>query len=119
LVRPQLLRKREAEKAAAEAAAARAAAREEEAAYSAGWLGGVELRVHHVDAVATRLRIAHRFAGQIFNLFAQSSGPSSSSRNDTVNYELDRTIRHTKLNVGDVVLNCEFTTLTLSPRVCE
>jgi flagellar biosynthesis/type III secretory pathway M-ring protein FliF/YscJ len=66
------------------------------------------------------LRIAHRFAGQIFNLFdllivtstAQSSGPSSSSRNDTVNYELDRTIRHTKLNV-------EFTTLTLSPRVCE
>lgn len=33
---------------------------------------------------------------------AQSSGPSSSTRNDTVNYELDRTIRHTKLNVGDV-----------------
>ncbi len=33
---------------------------------------------------------------------AQSSGPSSSSRNDTVNYELDRTIRHTKVNVGDV-----------------
>ncbi len=32
----------------------------------------------------------------------QSSGPSSSSRNDTVNYELDRTIRHTKVNVGDV-----------------
>lgn len=33
---------------------------------------------------------------------AQSKGPSSSSRNDTVNYELDRTIRHTKLNIGDV-----------------
>ena len=33
---------------------------------------------------------------------AQASGPSSSTRNDTVNYELDRTIRHTKLNVGDV-----------------
>ncbi|XXN65397.1 flagellar basal-body MS-ring/collar protein FliF [Enterobacter ludwigii] len=33
---------------------------------------------------------------------AQSTGPSSSTRNDTVNYELDRTIRHTKLNVGDV-----------------
>ncbi|MRS17582.1 flagellar basal body M-ring protein FliF [Enterobacteriaceae bacterium RIT692] len=33
---------------------------------------------------------------------AQPSGPSSSTRNDTVNYELDRTIRHTKLNVGDV-----------------
>ena len=32
----------------------------------------------------------------------QSSGPSSSSNNDTVNYELDRTIRHTKVNVGDV-----------------
>jgi len=33
---------------------------------------------------------------------AQNSGPSNSRRDDTVNYELDRTIRHTKVNVGDV-----------------
>ncbi|NIF21778.1 MULTISPECIES: flagellar basal-body MS-ring/collar protein FliF [Pantoea] len=33
---------------------------------------------------------------------AKSSGPSSSRRDDTVNYELDRTIRHTRLNTGDV-----------------
>ncbi|ERK17889.1 Flagellar M-ring protein FliF [Pantoea sp. AS-PWVM4] len=33
---------------------------------------------------------------------SEKSGPSSSRRDDTVNYELDRTIRHTKLNVGDV-----------------
>jgi flagellar M-ring protein FliF len=32
----------------------------------------------------------------------QNSGPSSSRHDDTVNYELDRTIRHTKVNVGDV-----------------
>jgi flagellar M-ring protein FliF len=28
--------------------------------------------------------------------------PTNSRRDDTVNYELDRTIRHTKMNVGDV-----------------
>lgn len=33
---------------------------------------------------------------------ARSAGPTSSRRDDTVNYELDRTIRHTKMNVGDV-----------------
>ncbi|MBM3073190.1 flagellar M-ring protein FliF [Enterobacter sp. RHBSTW-00994] len=31
-----------------------------------------------------------------------SSGPRSTSRNETTNYEVDRTIRHTKMNVGDV-----------------
>ncbi|MDQ1214477.1 flagellar basal-body MS-ring/collar protein FliF [Pantoea anthophila] len=31
-----------------------------------------------------------------------SATPTNSRRDDTVNYELDRTIRHTKLNVGDV-----------------
>ena len=41
-------------------------------------------------------------AGTTTSTAGQSSGPSSSSRNDTVNYELDRSIRHTKLNVGDV-----------------
>jgi flagellar M-ring protein FliF len=29
-------------------------------------------------------------------------GPRTSSRNETTNYEVDRTIRHTKLNVGDI-----------------
>ncbi|CAK6491844.1 Flagellar M-ring protein [Pantoea sp. Nvir] len=33
---------------------------------------------------------------------ANSSVPTNSRRDDTVNYELDRTIRHTKMNVGDV-----------------
>jgi len=33
---------------------------------------------------------------------AASSGPRNSSRNETSNYEVDRTIRHTKMNVGDV-----------------
>ena len=33
---------------------------------------------------------------------AASSGPRNSSRNETTNYEVDRTIRHTKMNVGDV-----------------
>ncbi|MGK3144309.1 flagellar basal-body MS-ring/collar protein FliF [Pantoea sp. C2G6] len=33
---------------------------------------------------------------------AASSTPTNSRRDETVNYELDRTIRHTKLNVGDV-----------------
>lgn len=31
-----------------------------------------------------------------------TAGPRSSQRNETTNYEVDRTIRHTKLNVGDV-----------------
>ncbi|HED1242724.1 TPA: flagellar M-ring protein FliF [Enterobacter bugandensis] len=31
-----------------------------------------------------------------------NAGPRSSSRNETTNYEVDRTIRHTKLNVGDI-----------------
>ncbi|WP_312241794.1 flagellar basal-body MS-ring/collar protein FliF [Pantoea sp.] len=33
---------------------------------------------------------------------ARPAGPTNSRRDDTVNYELDRTIRHTKMNVGDV-----------------
>ncbi|MCZ4058131.1 flagellar basal-body MS-ring/collar protein FliF [Pantoea sp. LMR881] len=33
---------------------------------------------------------------------AASTVPTNSRRDDTVNYELDRTIRHTKINVGDV-----------------
>lgn len=33
---------------------------------------------------------------------AASSGPRTSSRNETTNYEVDRTIRHTKMNTGDV-----------------
>jgi len=33
---------------------------------------------------------------------AATSGPRNSSRNETSNYEVDRTIRHTKMNVGDV-----------------
>ena len=33
---------------------------------------------------------------------ANSSGPRNTQRNETTNYEVDRTIRHTKMNVGDV-----------------
>ncbi|SFN63560.1 flagellar M-ring protein FliF [Izhakiella capsodis] len=33
---------------------------------------------------------------------ANSRTPSNTRRDNTVNYELDRTIRHTKINVGDV-----------------
>jgi len=33
---------------------------------------------------------------------AASAGPRNTSRNETTNYEVDRTIRHTKQNVGDV-----------------
>ncbi|WP_337010432.1 flagellar basal-body MS-ring/collar protein FliF [Pantoea sp. AS142] len=41
-------------------------------------------------------------AGQATNTAAASSTPTNSRRDDTVNYELDRSIRHTKVNVGDV-----------------
>ncbi|MDF9910937.1 UNVERIFIED_ORG: flagellar M-ring protein FliF [Pantoea brenneri] len=41
-------------------------------------------------------------ANQTTNTAAASAGPTNSRRDDTVNYELDRTIRHTKVNVGDV-----------------
>jgi len=33
---------------------------------------------------------------------AAASGPRNTTRNETTNYEVDRTIRHTKMNVGDV-----------------
>lgn len=33
---------------------------------------------------------------------ASSVGPRNTQRNETTNYEVDRTIRHTKMNVGDV-----------------
>ncbi|POP47584.1 flagellar M-ring protein FliF [Superficieibacter electus] len=33
---------------------------------------------------------------------SSNAGPRNSQRNETTNYEVDRTIRHTKLNVGDV-----------------
>lgn len=41
-------------------------------------------------------------ANQTTSTAAVSAGPTNSRRDDTVNYELDRTIRHTKVNVGDV-----------------
>ena len=41
-------------------------------------------------------------ASQTTSTAPASSGPTNSRRDDTVNYELDRTIRHTKVNVGDV-----------------
>ncbi|UYK98200.1 flagellar basal-body MS-ring/collar protein FliF [Pantoea stewartii] len=40
--------------------------------------------------------------GQRTSTASTSSVPTNSRRDDTVNYELDRTIRHTKMNVGDV-----------------
>ncbi|EEL6358030.1 flagellar M-ring protein FliF, partial [Salmonella enterica subsp. enterica serovar Derby] len=33
---------------------------------------------------------------------SNSAGPRSTQRNETSNYEVDRTIRHTKMNVGDI-----------------
>ncbi|MGC7981054.1 flagellar M-ring protein FliF C-terminal domain-containing protein, partial [Salmonella enterica] len=30
------------------------------------------------------------------------AGPRNTQRNETSNYEVDRTIRHTKMNVGDI-----------------
>lgn len=33
---------------------------------------------------------------------ANSAGPRNTQRNETTNFEVDRTIRHTKMNVGDV-----------------
>lgn len=41
-------------------------------------------------------------ATQTTSTAAASSAPTNSRRDDTVNYELDRSIRHTKVNVGDV-----------------
>ncbi|WP_434745828.1 flagellar basal-body MS-ring/collar protein FliF [Candidatus Pantoea rara] len=41
-------------------------------------------------------------ANQTTSTAPASSGPTNSRRDDTVNYELDRSIRHTKVNVGDV-----------------
>ncbi|ADO09972.1 Flagellar M-ring protein [Pantoea vagans C9-1] len=41
-------------------------------------------------------------ASQTTSTAAASSAPTNSRRDDTVNYELDRSIRHTKVNVGDV-----------------
>ncbi|MGC0809993.1 flagellar basal-body MS-ring/collar protein FliF [Pantoea agglomerans] len=41
-------------------------------------------------------------ANQTTSTAAANAGPTNSRRDDTVNYELDRTIRHTKVNVGDV-----------------
>lgn len=39
---------------------------------------------------------------QTTNNASASAGPRSTQRNETSNYEVDRTIRHTKMNVGDV-----------------
>lgn len=33
---------------------------------------------------------------------SNNAGPRNTQRNETSNYEVDRTIRHTKMNVGDV-----------------
>lgn len=41
-------------------------------------------------------------AQQTTSTAAANTGPRNSSRNETTNYEVDRTIRHTKMNVGDV-----------------
>ncbi|WP_439212281.1 flagellar basal-body MS-ring/collar protein FliF [Duffyella gerundensis] len=41
-------------------------------------------------------------AGTSASTTARASGPSNTRQDNTTNYELDRTIRHTKMNVGDV-----------------
>jgi len=40
--------------------------------------------------------------GQQQTATATPAGPRNTSRNETTNYEVDRTIRHTKQNVGDI-----------------
>lgn len=46
---------------------------------------------------------ANQNGGQQKNLSTTGQGgASSSSRNETSNYEVDRTVRHTKMNVGDI-----------------
>ncbi|MEN4767275.1 flagellar basal-body MS-ring/collar protein FliF [Duffyella gerundensis] len=41
-------------------------------------------------------------AGTSASTTARAAGPSNTRQDNTTNYELDRTIRHTKMNVGDV-----------------
>ncbi len=40
--------------------------------------------------------------GQQQQTTTANSGPRNTTRNETANYEVDRTIRHTKMNVGDI-----------------
>ncbi|MGG7445174.1 flagellar basal-body MS-ring/collar protein FliF [Kosakonia oryzendophytica] len=40
--------------------------------------------------------------GQTTSTASTATGPRNSTHNETSNYEVDRTIRHTKMNVGDV-----------------
>ncbi len=45
---------------------------------------------------------ANANAGTNASTTARAAGPSNTRQDNTTNYELDRTIRHTKMNVGDV-----------------
>ncbi|QZX97061.1 flagellar M-ring protein FliF [Pantoea alfalfae] len=54
------------------------------------------------DQAANGQNNAANNANQTTSTAPASSGPTNSRRDDTVNYELDRSIRHTKVNVGDV-----------------
>ena len=45
---------------------------------------------------------ANANAGTSASTTARAAGPSNTRQDNTTNYELDRTIRHTKMNVGDV-----------------
>ncbi|WP_285111232.1 flagellar basal-body MS-ring/collar protein FliF [Leclercia adecarboxylata] len=55
-----------------------------------------------INAPAQNQQNGQQGAQQQQTAAAANAGPRTSSRNETTNYEVDRTIRHTKMNTGDV-----------------
>ena len=55
-----------------------------------------------INAPAQNQQNGQQAAQQQQTTAAANAGPRTSSRNETTNYEVDRTIRHTKMNTGDV-----------------
>jgi len=55
-----------------------------------------------INAPAQNQQNGQQGAQQQQTAAATNAGPRTSSRNETTNYEVDRTIRHTKMNTGDV-----------------
>ncbi|WP_391487100.1 flagellar basal-body MS-ring/collar protein FliF [Leclercia tamurae] len=55
-----------------------------------------------INAPAQNQQNGQQGAQQQQTTAAANAGPRTSSRNETTNYEVDRTIRHTKMNTGEV-----------------
>ncbi|WP_312077203.1 flagellar basal-body MS-ring/collar protein FliF [Leclercia sp.] len=55
-----------------------------------------------INAPAQNQQNGQQGAQQQQTAAAANAGPRTSSRNETTNYEVDRTIRHTKMNTGEV-----------------